>query len=64
MHNTFFFNPYTTTTIKDISKFPLNLLEYLEHNVKNNDYSEGGNKRLYIRIELTYRDDVFAFYVD
>ena len=44
----------TTTTIK----YPL------DHNVKNNGYSVGGNKRFYIIIELAYRDDVFAFYVD
>ena len=54
----------TTNTIKDPSKFPSNLSEYLEHNVKNNGYSVGGNKRLYIRIELSYRNVFFAFYVD
>ena len=50
----------TTTTIKN----PSNLSEYLEHNVKNNGYGKGGNKRLYIILRLQYRDDVFAFYVD
>lgn len=54
----------TTTTIKDPSEFPSNLSEYLDHNVKNNGYSVGGNKRLYIIIELAYRDVFFAFYVD
>ena len=54
----------TTTTIKDISNFPNNIQEYLDHTVKNNGYSVGGNKRLYITIKLEYRDSVFAFYVD
>ena len=54
----------TTTTIKDPSKFPSNLSEYLDHNVKNNGYSVDGNKRLYILIQLSYRNVFFAFYVD
>jgi hypothetical protein len=55
-----------TTTINNPnpSEFPSNLSEYLEHNIKNNGYGKGGNKRLYITLQLQYRDDVFAFYVD
>jgi hypothetical protein len=54
----------TTTTINNPnpSEFPSNLSEYLEHNIKNNGY--GKDKRLYIILQLQYRDDVFAFYVD
>jgi hypothetical protein len=59
-------NDTTTTTINNPnpSEFPSNLSEYLEHNIKNNGYGKGGNKRLYITLQLQYRDDVFAFYVD
>ena len=56
---------YTTTYTYDTSlKLEQNMSLALEHNVKNNGYSVGSNTRLYIRVELDYRLDIFAFYVD